>query len=132
MRSGHRGMVGKMGLAVVGLAGTLFLAPTAFAAPAIPSATPSATPLATGPATTLASSGAHRLPAVTVSAPASPVIVASAVEPHPEIMAAIRSLERAKNHLEHAAHDFGGHRVEAIAAIDAALQQLRQALAFDR
>jgi hypothetical protein len=53
-------------------------------------------------------------------------------EPHPEINRAIVALEKAKWHLQHAAHDFGGHRVAAIAAIDAALSQLRQALQFDK
>jgi hypothetical protein len=59
-------------------------------------------------------------------------IVVTAHEPHPEIMAAIRSLERAKEHLRHAAHDFGGHRVEAIGAIDAALAQLHTCLDYDK
>jgi hypothetical protein len=53
-------------------------------------------------------------------------------EPHPEIRAAIRSLEAAREHLRVAAHDFGGHRVEALAAIDNALAQLRLALQYDR
>jgi hypothetical protein len=53
-------------------------------------------------------------------------------EPHPEINAAIRALERAKGHLQRAAHDFGGHRVEAIQSIDAALVQLRFALQYDK
>ena len=57
---------------------------------------------------------------------------ATKAEPHPEIMEAIRSLEHAREHLEHAAHDFGGHRVQAIGAIDAALNQLRLALKYDR
>ena len=69
-------------------------------------------------------------------APAPVVTLASVVvtahEPHPEIQAAIRSLERAKDHLQHAAHDFGGHRVEAIAAIDAALGQLHTCLDYDK
>jgi hypothetical protein len=55
-----------------------------------------------------------------------------AAEPHPEINAAIRALERARLHLQRAAHDFGGHRVEAIQAIDAALMQLKQALQYDK
>jgi hypothetical protein len=46
--------------------------------------------------------------------------------------AAIRALERAKLHLQSAAHDFGGHRVEAIRAIDAALVQLKLALEYDK
>jgi hypothetical protein len=53
-------------------------------------------------------------------------------EPRPEINRAIVALEKAKWHLQHAAHDFGGHRVAAIAAIDAALGQLRLALQFDK
>jgi hypothetical protein len=68
------------------------------------------------------------LPPVVVTAPAA----ARKAEPHPEIRAAIRSLERAKDHLQHAAHDFGGHRVDAIAAIDAALRQLHIALDYDK
>ncbi|PYO96391.1 MAG: hypothetical protein DMD60_10610 [Gemmatimonadetes bacterium] len=53
-------------------------------------------------------------------------------EPHPEINAAIRALEAARLHLQRAAHDFGGHRVKAIRAIDAALMQLRLALKYDK
>ena len=65
--------------------------------------------------------------------PARPVpAAAAAVEPHPEINAAIRSLVRAKLHLQRAAHDFGGHRVAAIGAIDAALVQLKLALQYDK
>jgi hypothetical protein len=41
-------------------------------------------------------------------------------------------LERAKGSLENrAAHDFGGHRLKAIKAIDEALQELKQALEFE-
>ena len=47
-------------------------------------------------------------------------------------MAAIRALEAARLHLERAAHDFGGHRVKAIRAIDVALVQLKLALEFDK
>jgi hypothetical protein len=43
---------------------------------------------------------------------------------HPEIADALHALDRAKDHLEHAAHDFGGHRVDAIRAIDEAHHQL--------
>jgi hypothetical protein len=56
----------------------------------------------------------------------------SAAEPgrerHPEIHAAIHSLEKAKAYMEHAAHDFGGHRREAIEACDRGIQQFRIAL----
>lgn len=44
---------------------------------------------------------------------------------HPQIESAIGALHNAKEHLEHAAHDFGGHRVDAIRAIDEAERQLR-------
>jgi hypothetical protein len=60
------------------------------------------------------------------------VAAAKAVEPHPEINRAIVALEKARFHLKRAAHDFGGHRVAAIVAIDAALEQLHLALQFDR
>lgn len=60
------------------------------------------------------------------------VRAATAVEPHPEINRAVVALEKARFHLQRAAHDFGGHRVAAIAAIDRALVQLRLALEFDR
>ena len=49
---------------------------------------------------------------------------------HPHIEAALRELAGAKNELEHAAHDFGGHRVDAIHAIDEADRQLRTCLQY--
>jgi hypothetical protein len=49
---------------------------------------------------------------------------------HPEIEDALGALHRAKEHLQHAAHDFGGHRVEAIRAIDEADRQLRICLQY--
>ena len=51
-------------------------------------------------------------------------------ERHPHIRAAINELEQAKRELQTAAHDFGGHRVQAIRAIDEAIKQLREALAY--
>ena len=63
--------------------------------------------------------------------PARPV-TGVAQEPHPQIMAAIRALEAARLHLQRAAHDFGGHRVKAIRAIDVALVQLKLALQYDK
>ncbi len=53
-------------------------------------------------------------------------------ERHPHIRAAIRELQAAKHELETAAHDFGGHRVEAIKAVDEAIKQLREALEYDK
>jgi hypothetical protein len=49
---------------------------------------------------------------------------------HPQIEEALRALANAKGHLEHAAHDFGGHRVDAIRAIDEADRQLRICLQY--
>jgi hypothetical protein len=49
---------------------------------------------------------------------------------HPQIEDALRALHAAKDHLEHAAHDFGGHRVDAIHAIDEADRQLRICLQY--
>jgi len=49
---------------------------------------------------------------------------------HPEIERALGALHDAREHLEHAAHDFGGHRVDAIRAIDEADRQLRICLGY--
>ncbi len=53
-------------------------------------------------------------------------------EKHPQIHEALESLRNAKQHLEHAAHDFGGHRVEAIHAIDEAIHQLQICMQYDK
>ncbi len=53
-------------------------------------------------------------------------------EKHPELLAADQALHRALNHLEKAAHDFGGHRVKAMEHVRAALGEVSQAYAFDR
>jgi hypothetical protein len=55
-----------------------------------------------------------------------------AAEPHPEIREALGALRHAKEHMEHAAHDFGGHRVEAIEATNQAIKQLELCLKFDK
>jgi hypothetical protein len=52
-------------------------------------------------------------------------------ERHPELRRAITSLERAKYALQHANHDFGGHRADALAATDKAIEQLRIAIQYD-
>lgn len=54
-----------------------------------------------------------------------------AAEPHPEIREAIASLRRAREHLQHAAHDFGGHRVEGPKVTDEAIHQLEICLKYD-
>lgn len=53
-------------------------------------------------------------------------------EQHPEIAAAMMHLKEAKQNLEHAARDFGGHRVTALKHINEALEECRQALEFDK
>ncbi len=52
-------------------------------------------------------------------------------ERHPQIRAAIKSLERAKNDLQRASHDFGGHR-EALEACNNAIEKLKLALQYDK
>jgi Spy/CpxP family protein refolding chaperone len=42
------------------------------------------------------------------------------------------AMRRAKEHMEHAAHDFGGHRVAAIEATNKAIQQLEVCLKYDK
>src|ERR1700745_3648123 len=55
-----------------------------------------------------------------------------APERHPMIQKAIGALEHAKDDLQDAAHDFCGHRVEALEATNNAINQLRLALESDR
>jgi hypothetical protein len=55
-----------------------------------------------------------------------------ALEPHPHIRGAVTELMEARKELQTAAHDFGGHRVDAIKAIDGAIKQLRLAQQFDK
>jgi hypothetical protein len=60
---------------------------------------------------------------------------AAAAEPperHPHIRAALREIREAQNELKTAAHDFGGHRVEAMQALTWAAQQLEACLQYDR
>src|ERR1700732_712838 len=68
--------------------------------------------------------------AVTAETPHPNAAPAAAPEPHPEIRESIASLRRAKEHMEHAAHDFGGQKVEAIRAADVALGQLEDSLQY--
>jgi hypothetical protein len=70
--------------------------------------------------------------AVPAAAPQPAATPTALPEPHPEIREALGAMRRAKEHMQHAAHDFGGHRVEAIAATDAAIRQLELCLKFDK
>ena len=49
---------------------------------------------------------------------------------HPQIHAALNALQNAKMHLQEAAHDFGGHRSDAIHAIDETSRQLEICLQY--
>jgi hypothetical protein len=65
-------------------------------------------------------------------APAAAPAATPAPEPHPEIRDALASLRRARTHLQEAAHDFGGHRVDAVKATDDAIRQLQICLDYDK
>jgi len=75
---------------------------------------------------------AIQTPATSKSAPAAITASAASPERHPQIREAIAALRRAKEHMEHAAHDFGGHRVEALRATDDAIRQLEECLKYDK
>jgi hypothetical protein len=66
--------------------------------------------------------------------PAAKPTAAAPVPPerHPKIREALASLRASREDLEHAAHDFGGHRVDAIHAIDEAIKQLEICLKYDK
>ena len=61
-----------------------------------------------------------------VAVPAAPPVA------HHHIREAIASLRDAREDLEHASHDFGGHRAEAVGAIDRAVEQLKVCLQYDK
>jgi hypothetical protein len=67
--------------------------------------------------------------AATPTAPAQPAVTAAAAVAamppgeHPEIHAALDAMHTAKDRLEHAAHDFHGHRVESIKHLDMAIHE---------
>jgi hypothetical protein len=80
-----------------------------------------------------AASNKANIPAApTASAQPAATTATPAAEPHPQIREALASLRRAKEHMEHAAHDFGGHRVEAVEATNQAIKQLELCLKFDK
>ena len=51
---------------------------------------------------------------------------------HAKIVAAINSLEAAKTELQHSDGNFGGHKQDALDAVNNALKQLRLALQFEK
>jgi hypothetical protein len=70
---------------------------------------------------------AQSTPPPATQTPATPVH-----ERHPAIRNAIRALEKAKVDLKNADHDFGGHREAALKECDAAIEQLKLALQYDK
>jgi hypothetical protein len=77
-------------------------------------------------AATVAVPSAKALPA-----PGAQPAAASPVPDHPEIHNAIAALRNAKEHMQHAKHDYGGHRSDAIRATDEAIHQLEVCLKYD-
>lgn len=61
----------------------------------------------------------------------TPTVKPNRVERHPELRAALRALEAARDALQKGAHDFGGERVEALKDTNKAIQEVRQAIAKD-
>ena len=53
-------------------------------------------------------------------------------ERHPELRAALKALQNAKSRLEHAAHDYKGHRVKAIEHTNEAIREVEEAIASDK
>ena len=74
-------------------------------------------------------------PVVAPAAPPAPKpqpTPAAAPESHPHLREAIEALRSARNDLNHASHDFGGHRVDAIRTIDESIHQLQVCLQYDK
>jgi hypothetical protein len=74
----------------------------------------------------------HRAQAQAAAIPAQPTARRARAEEHPRIRAAIKELQAAKVELQKAPHDFGGHRADAVQAVDKAIEQLRLALQYDK
>ena len=68
---------------------------------------------------------------VVLGALLAPAYSKAGAEPHPLIRRAVNALQAARTDLQVAAHDYCGHRVEALNATNAALAQLQQALACE-
>jgi len=53
-------------------------------------------------------------------------------EHHSDLHKAMRKLKDAREDLQKAAKDFGGHKMKAIEAIDKAIEELKAAMEFDK
>ena len=58
------------------------------------------------------------------SGPIAAPAAQAAEEHHPAIHHAIEELRKARHELKEAKHDFGGHREDALKAVDKAIEQL--------
>jgi hypothetical protein len=56
---------------------------------------------------------------------------AAFAEPQPQMQAALESLKAAKESLEKATADKGGHRVKAMALVTQAIEQVEKGIAYD-
>jgi hypothetical protein len=57
--------------------------------------------------------------------------VSAKKERHPELIRALKSLEKAKADLQKANRDFGGHRAKAEELTEQAIQEVQAAIKFD-
>jgi hypothetical protein len=64
--------------------------------------------------------------------PLTMAFAAGGGDKHPRIHHAIMALHAAITELKAAPHDFGGHRADAVAACEKAVEQLKLALAYDK
>jgi hypothetical protein len=72
---------------------------------------------------TLAFTAAAAPKAAVVATPVPVAVAAPMPAEHPEIHAALEAMHSAKDHLDHAAHDYHGHRVESIKHLDMAIHE---------
>ncbi|MBS2018606.1 MAG: hypothetical protein JST00_37415 [Deltaproteobacteria bacterium] len=55
----------------------------------------------------------------------------AAAEEQPKMQAALVNLQQAKQNLQDATHDKGGHRVKALASVNEAIEQVKAGIAYD-
>jgi hypothetical protein len=66
------------------------------------------------------------------SAPMEQPMMGKKGERHPEMHRALHALQNAKRDLEHAAHDYGGHRAKAVELTNQAINEIKEGLEYDR
>jgi hypothetical protein len=82
---------------------------------------------------TAAAVGVRAQTSATRAAVQAPVKLAAVRrERHPELVRAVRALQRARVALQNAARDFGGHRARAEQLTDQAIREVQAAMAADR